>query len=103
MTKHEFMTSRPGDLISGHNIWMEQCQVTLTIRQRFGVQSALDYLVGEKLLHFAEKAARHPEFAAELPRFQATVCAMFSAHKPSRYLATLKPPTRNKLYNLLFR
>ncbi|SRR5260370_4091910 len=102
MTKHEFMTSRPGDLISGHNIWMEQCQVTLTIRQRFGVQSALDYLVGEKLLHFAEKADRHPEFAAELPRFQAAVCEMFSADELTGYLATLKPRTRKKLYELLF-
>jgi hypothetical protein len=33
----------------------------------------LDYLVSEKLLNFAEAAEQHPEFAAELQRFQAAV------------------------------
>jgi hypothetical protein len=33
----------------------------------------LDYLIGEKLMNFADAAERHPEFAAELPRFQAAV------------------------------
>ena len=36
-----------------HKIWEEQCAATRTIRKRFGVENALDYLVGEKLLNFA--------------------------------------------------
>jgi hypothetical protein len=48
-----------------HEIWREQCEVTPTIRERFGVKSALDYLVGEKLLSFAKAADQDPEFAAE--------------------------------------
>jgi hypothetical protein len=32
-------------------IWREQCEVTPAIRERFGVKSALDYLVGEKFLN----------------------------------------------------
>jgi len=51
-----------------HEIWREQCEATPTIRERFGVKSALDYLVGEKLLSFAKAADQDPEFAAELPR-----------------------------------
>jgi hypothetical protein len=43
------------------------------MRDRFGVKSALEYLVGEKLRNFAEAADRHPEFAAELPHFQAAL------------------------------
>ncbi len=57
----------------GHKIWRKQCQATRTIRRRFGLKNALDYLVREKLLTFAEVAEQHPEFAAELPGFQAAV------------------------------
>ena len=34
--------------------------------RRFGLKSALDYLVREKLLSFAEAAEQHSDFAAEL-------------------------------------
>lgn len=33
-------------------IWVEQCSASWTLRERFAVKSALDYLVGEKLLTF---------------------------------------------------
>jgi hypothetical protein len=56
-----------------HKVWQEQCEATRTIRERFGVKSALDYLVGEKLLNFASGAERSLEFVAELPRFRAAV------------------------------
>ena len=35
-----------------HMILVEQCETSWTLRERFGVKSALDYLVGEKLLNF---------------------------------------------------
>jgi len=40
-----------------HKIWQEQCEATHTIRERFGVKNALDYLVGEKLLNFASRSS----------------------------------------------
>ncbi len=46
-----------------HKVWQEQCEATRTIRERFGVKSALDYLVGEKLLNFASEAERSLEFS----------------------------------------
>lgn len=52
-------------------IWIEQCKATRVIRRRFGVKSALDYLVGEKLVRFAQERDRCPEFAREFPRFLA--------------------------------
>ncbi len=85
-----------------HKIWVKQCRATRTIRRRFGVKNALDYLVGEKLLSFAEEADRHPEFAAELPRFQAAVWEVFNPYELRGYLGTLKPAIRTKLQKLLY-
>ena len=60
-----------------HKIWQEQSAAARTVRERFGVENALDYLIGEKLLNFAKAADQDPEFAAELPRFQAAVWEIF--------------------------
>ena len=46
-----------------HNIWIEQCEAAQTIKARFGLTAAFDYLVGEKLMSFASAASRHPDFA----------------------------------------
>jgi hypothetical protein len=54
-------------------VWVRQCRGTKAIRRRFGAESALDYLIGEKLVIFAETAERRPEFANELPRFLAAI------------------------------
>jgi hypothetical protein len=83
-------------------IWQEQCAVTPTIRERFGVKSAMDYLVGEKLLSFAKAADEDPDFAAELPRFQAAVWEIFNPYELRGYIATLRPTARKKLQKLLY-
>jgi hypothetical protein len=85
-----------------HKTWVEQCRATRGIRKRFGVKSALDYLVGEKLLNFAEAAERHPEFAAGLPRFQTAVWKVFNPYELAGYLTTLNPSRRKKLQKLLY-
>jgi hypothetical protein len=85
-----------------HKIWREQCQATRTIRRRFGLKNALDYLVSEKLLNFAEAAEQDLEFAAELPRFQAAVWEVFHPYELAGYLAALRPMTRKKLQKLLY-
>ena len=61
-----------------HEIWREQCEAGEAIRVRHGVESAFDYVVGEKLLNFAEAAASHPEFAQALPQFVSRVRGMFA-------------------------
>jgi hypothetical protein len=38
-------------------------------QKRFGLANALDYLIGEKLLTFAQVAERCAEFSQELPDF----------------------------------
>jgi hypothetical protein len=62
-------------------IWVEQCRATRGIRRRFGAKSALDYLIGEKLIRFAEAAEQHPEFAKELPLFLAAIWRTFNEYE----------------------
>ena len=75
---------------SWQHIWMEQCDAAEGIRVRYGLKAAFDYAVGEKLLHFAEAAARHPDFAREMPRFVSRVRSMFTAEEISSQLARIE-------------
>src|ERR1700730_4444824 len=45
------------------DIWKEQCVAARSVRAQHGILSALDYLVGEKLLIYAETAVTRQEFA----------------------------------------
>ena len=65
-------------LLKFHEIWIEQCEAAEKIKLRYGLKAAFEYLVAEKLLNFAEAAARDPEFARLLPRFVARVRGLFT-------------------------
>jgi hypothetical protein len=71
------------------DIWKEQCEAAREVRQRHGVVSALDYLIGEKLLDYAEMAVTRPELAPELPSFVAMIRSMFGAEEIRAYLEHL--------------
>ena len=71
-------------------IWIEQCEAARTIRERYGLEAAFDYAVGEKLMNFASAAHDHPAFARELPRFVSEVRRMFSAEEIRTQLARLE-------------
>jgi len=60
-----------------HEIWIEQCEAARDIREAFGLQKALGYLIGEKLLNFLRAADEDPAFAGELPRFVAEIKQIF--------------------------
>jgi hypothetical protein len=83
-------------------IWVDQCRATKGIKRRFGAKSALDYLIREKLLNFADAAEQHPEFARELPRFLAEVWRIFNQYEIAGYVASLKPKQRKRLRGLLY-
>jgi hypothetical protein len=83
-------------------IWVQQCQATRGLRSRFGVETALDYLVGEKLLNFVKAAERDPEVADDLLHFQAEIAKLFNQYELIGYLTTLKPAARKKLQKVLF-
>jgi hypothetical protein len=69
---------------------MEQCEAAEDIRRRYGLAAAFDYVVAEKLLMFAEAAARRPEFARELPRFVARVRGMFTPEELQTQIARIE-------------
>ena len=70
-----------------HEVWREQCEAAESIRHQYGVGSAFDYVVGEKLLTFAEAAEEHPEFARALPQFVSELRRMFTAEEIDEHLA----------------
>jgi DNA-binding SARP family transcriptional activator len=73
-----------------HRIWIEQCEAAQTIKARFGLTAAFDYLVGEKLINFASAASTHPEFARELPRFVSEVRRTFTPDEIEAQLAKIE-------------
>jgi hypothetical protein len=75
---------------NAHRIWIEQCEAAQTIKARFGLTAAFDYLVGEKLINFAGAASTRPEFARELPRFVSEVRRMFTPDEIAVQLAQIE-------------
>ncbi|WP_035697195.1 hypothetical protein [Bradyrhizobium liaoningense] len=73
-----------------HKIWIEQSEAAQTIKARFGLTAAFDYLVGEKLMSFTSTASRHPDFARELPRFVSEVRRMFAPDEIGTQLAQIE-------------
>ena len=59
-------------------IWIAQCEAAKTVRARFGLKAAFNYIVGEKLIYFVEAASDNRAFAQELPRFISEVRRMFT-------------------------
>jgi hypothetical protein len=83
-------------------VWVEQCRATKAIKRRFGAKNALDYLIGEKLISFADAARDHPAFARELPKFLAAIWLTFNEYEIAGYVASRKPASRTRLRQLLF-
>lgn len=81
------MNSAPTEF---HKIWIEQCAATEEIRDNCGVQSALDYLIGEKLFSFLHAAERDPLFAAEVPDFICEIRQLFTEKEIRNYLGRLE-------------
>ena len=75
---------------SWHEVWREQCEAAEAIRLQHGVASAFDYIVGEKLLTFAETAEEHVEFARALPQFVSELRRMFAPEEIGKHLARIE-------------
>ena len=76
------------------DVWIGQCEATVRIKDEHGVKSAFDYLVGEKLMTYAQAAVTRPEFARDLPRFVAEVRRLFSADEIRSQLARIDQEDR---------
>jgi hypothetical protein len=81
------MNSTP---IQFHKIWIDQCAATEGISEKFGLEDALNYLIGEKLFSFLHAAERDPLFAAEVPAFIDQIQRLFTAQEIRDYLDHLE-------------
>ena len=73
-----------------HEVWREQCEAAESIRLQYGVGSAFDYAVGEKLLNFAAAAEDRSEFARALPQFVSELRRMFTPEEIEEHLARVE-------------
>jgi hypothetical protein len=76
--------------IEFHKIWIDQCAATEDIREHFGLQSALDYLIGEKLFTFLMASEQDQEFATEVPAFVNEIRCIFTSEEITAYLDHLE-------------
>ena len=76
--------------IEFHKIWVDQCTATEGIRSHFGLQNALDYLIGEKLFTFLMTSERDGQFAAEVPAFVLEIRRIFTPAEIRDYLDHLE-------------
>jgi hypothetical protein len=67
-------------------LWRARYQAARGIRERFGADKAMGYLIGEKFLNFLQASDQHPEFASELPRFVAEVKQIFEPREIRAHL-----------------
>ena len=80
-----------------HEMWLEQCEPAEGTRVRYGLGSAFDYAVGEKLLNYVQPATQRPDFARELPRFVSRVRSMFTAEEFEAHLARIERERRESV------
>jgi hypothetical protein len=73
-----------------HKAWVDQCEAARGIRERFGIEKALGYLIGEKLLDFVRASDTRAEFAAELPAFVREIQRSFEPHEIRDYLENVR-------------
>ena len=76
--------------IEFHKIWIDQCAATEDIRESFGLENALDYLIGEKLFTFLMASEQDPGFAAEVPAFVNEIRRIFTHEEIRTYLDDLE-------------
>ena len=73
-----------------HRIWIEQSEAAKGIKDEFGTQKALEYLVGEKFINFLEAAETNADFRAEIPMFVAEIKTIFEPWRLAEYLETAR-------------
>ena len=72
-----------------HKIWVEQCEAAQGIKEDFGLQKALGYLIGEKFLNFLKAAENDKDFAAEIPEFVSEIRSIFQPYEIAEYFQTV--------------
>ena len=72
-----------------YKIWVEQCEAALGIKEQFGTQKALGYLIGEKFMNFLKAADSFPSFTDEIPSFVEEIKSIFRPYEIAEYFRTV--------------
>ena len=73
-----------------HTLWIEQCEAALGIHERYALERALGYLIGEKLIDFVRESENDPLFKNQLPLFLQEVKRIFKQNEIRTYLDTVE-------------
>jgi hypothetical protein len=77
-----------------------QCAAAKAIRERFGLGSAVQYLVEEKLSAVLTASDRCPELAAELPAFTKEIARLFTQGEIRDHLGRRRFPRIRSVLDL---
>ena len=69
-----------------HKIWRDQCEAARDIKEAFGLEKAIGYLIGEKFLNFLRAADQDPDFAGEVAPFVEEIRTIFQPSEIRAYL-----------------
>jgi hypothetical protein len=72
--------------VSPNELWTDKCEPARDIKENFGTENALKYLIGEKFLDFLDAAERHKDWQAEVPAFAAEIKDIFEHWEIADYL-----------------
>ena len=70
--------------------WTEQCEAASEIREDFGIDKALGYLIGEKFINAIGDSTRYPEIAQDLPAFATEIRSVFALEELQQWFATTR-------------
>ena len=62
------------------------CEATREIKENFGTENALEYLIGEKFLAYLDAAESHKDYQAVIPDFAAEIKAIFEQWEIADFL-----------------
>ena len=70
------------------DIWIEQCDAARDIRDAWGTNKALGYLIGEKFLNYLQASTLSSDWAEKVPLFTEEIKRIFTVDELDTYFAT---------------
>lgn len=66
--------------------WQDECEAGARIKENYGLEKALEYLIRGKLACFLERGKEEPVFLEELPNLVSAIQDVFERHEIETYL-----------------
>ena len=70
------------------DIWLEQCDAARDIRDAWGTNKALGYLIGEKFLNYLRVSDSRSDWRERIPLFTEEIKRIFTVEELKTYFAT---------------